>query len=204
MVIHHRRCAPHSRRQLNFCKSFVGCNPRRASKHTNFYNCGNTIISFSQRFRDPNALLSLERRRRNSAMVIPFVVRGMAFANGQGIVACLPFPQKRAEVPFPFPFPQNSLGGGSQARHDVTKKKRLRVVRSRMEEDTARKKQAQAWGAALLVSAQNMDILCQYLLWGLLLHSRASFCRLSRNRTSVAHEPRVHETQAPVLRSSSE
>ena len=76
MVIHHRRCAPHSRRQLNFCKSFVGCNPRRASKHTNFYNCGNTIISFSQRFRDPNALLSLERRRRNSAMVIPFVIWG--------------------------------------------------------------------------------------------------------------------------------
>jgi len=27
-----------------------------------------------------------------------------------------------------------------------------------MEEETARKKQAQAWGAALLVSAQNMGI----------------------------------------------
>jgi len=27
-----------------------------------------------------------------------------------------------------------------------------------VEEETARKKQAQAWGAALLVSAQNMDI----------------------------------------------
>jgi len=27
-----------------------------------------------------------------SAMVIAFAIRGMAFANSQGIVACLPFP----------------------------------------------------------------------------------------------------------------
>jgi len=46
-------------------------------------------------------------------MVIPFAIRGMAFANGQGIVACSP-----REFPFPFPFPQNSLGGGGQ--HPVT------------------------------------------------------------------------------------
>jgi len=53
-----------------------------------------------------------------------------------------------------------------------------------MEEETVRKKQAEGWGAVLLVSAQNMDIpahclVCQYLLWGMLLHNRASICRLS-------------------------
>jgi len=46
-----------------------------------------------------------------AAMVIPFAIRGMAFANGQGIVACLPLPLN-SEFPFPFPFPQNSFWGG--------------------------------------------------------------------------------------------
>ena len=66
------------------------------------------------------------------------------------------------ELPFPFPFPQNSLGGEGgqslQSQFSPKNKQTERVVRNKVEEETARKKQAQAWGAALLVSAQNMDI----------------------------------------------
>jgi len=35
---------------------------------------------------------SLAFRAYFAGIVIPFAIRGMAFANGQGIVACLPFP----------------------------------------------------------------------------------------------------------------
>jgi len=83
----------------------------------------------------------------------------MASANGPGIVACLPFP---FEFPFPFPFPPNSLVGGgvNHSSHDFPAKKQEteQVVRNKMEEQTARNKQAEAWGLALLVSAQNMGI----------------------------------------------
>ena len=61
------------------------------------------------------------------------------------------------EFPFPFPFPQNSLGaGGVQSlQYDFPAKKQEteQVVRIRMEEETGRKKQEDAWGVALLVSA---------------------------------------------------
>ena len=66
------------------------------------------------------------------------------------------------EFPFPFPFPQKFLGGGgvNHSSYDFPAKKQEteQVVRNRMEEQTARKKQAEAWGVALLVSAQNMGI----------------------------------------------
>jgi len=77
----------------------------------------------------------------------------MAFANGQAIPRAFPFP---------FPFPQNSLGGGGTNRSSqnfpAKKQETEKVVRHRKEEETGRKKQAEAWGAALLDSAQNMDI----------------------------------------------
>jgi len=86
-------------------------------------------------------------------MVIPFAIREMAFANGQGIVACLPFPVKLYSRSHSLKIP----GGGQHSSHDFPAKKNKRI-RNTMEEETARKKQAQAWGAALLVSAQNMGI----------------------------------------------
>jgi len=42
-------------------------------------------------------------------MVIPFTIRGIALANGQGILACLSFPVK---VPVPSQLPQSWGGGG--------------------------------------------------------------------------------------------
>jgi len=65
------------------------------------------------------------------------------------------FPIPR-EFAFPFPFPQNSLGGRVTIFHQ--KKETEQVVRNRIEEQTVRNKQAEVWGPALLVSAQNMGI----------------------------------------------
>ena len=54
------------------------------------------------------------------------------------------------QFPFPFPFPPNSLGVGGGSITPVTifppKKETEQVVRNRMEEQTARDKQAEAWG----------------------------------------------------------
>ena len=50
-----------------------------------------------------------------SALFIPFAIRGMAFANGQGIVARLPFPVNPHSIPVP-----SKLGGGwvNHQNHD--------------------------------------------------------------------------------------
>ena len=91
-------------------------------------------------------------------MFIRIAIWGMAFANGQGIVACLPFPVSSHSHSHSL---KNSLGGGvNHSSYDFPAKKQEteQVVRNRMEEQTARKKQAEAWGVALLVSAQNMGI----------------------------------------------
>jgi len=66
-------------------------------------------------------------------------------------------------------------------------------VRNRMEEQTARNKQAEAWGPALLVSAQNMDI-----------PGHSSSLPVSDVGAPVAHEslilPSVHHDSEPALR----
>jgi len=52
-------------------------------------------MTFSQRtseFSQPNRLRQTHWRGSSSAVVIRITIRGMAFANGQEIVACLPFP----------------------------------------------------------------------------------------------------------------
>ena len=64
-------------------------------------------------------------------------------------------------IPIPIPIPSKFLVGGkgvNHSSHDFPAKKQEteQVVRNRMEEETGRKKQAEAWGAALLVSAQSI------------------------------------------------
>ena len=54
---------------------------------------------------------------------------------------------------------QNLGGPKNEDRLSAAKKQETeQVVRNRMEEETSRKKQAEVWGAALLVSAHNMGI----------------------------------------------
>jgi len=95
---------------------------------------------------------------RNPAVVIRFAIRGMAFANGPGIVACLPFPVNSHSHSHSLPLPWG--GGVNHSSHDFPAKKQEteQMVRNGMEEQTARNKQAEAWGPALLVSTQNMGI----------------------------------------------
>ena len=53
-------------------------------------------------------------------MAIPLAIRGMAFANGQGIVACLPFPVNSHSIPIPSKFLRR--GGGHHPSHDFPAK----------------------------------------------------------------------------------
>jgi len=78
-----------------------------------------------------------------AAVVIPFAIRGMAFANGPGIVACLPFSVNSHSHSHSLPIPWGGVGV-NHSSHDLPAKKQEteQVVRNRMEEQTARKKQA--------------------------------------------------------------
>ena len=56
-------------------------------------------------------------------MVIPFAIGGMAFANGQGIVACLAFPVNSHSHSHSFKTSWGGEGGQSHSRHDFPAKK---------------------------------------------------------------------------------
>jgi len=139
------------------------------------------------------------------AVVIRFDIRGMAFANGLGIVACLPFPVNSHSHSYSLPIPWG--GGVNHSSHDFPAKKQEmeQVVRNRMEEQTARNKQAEAWRPALLVSAQNKVIPAHsssvpVSAVGAAAAQQRSFCRLSSMIQKLQWERSVlHLT---VLRSS--
>jgi len=56
------------------------------------------------------------------AVVIRFTIRGMVFANGPGIVACLPFPVNSHSYSHSLPIPWGE-GGVNHSSHDFPAKK---------------------------------------------------------------------------------